>query len=67
MKTEAVKLKEFDGGRSVDMQSAPDFVFLEAGGHCYAFDRAMFLHAVTKVLGISVILEHGLEGDFALP
>lgn len=67
MKTETVKFKEFDGGRSVEMQSAPDFVFLEAGGHCYAFDRGLFLHGVSKMLGISVILEHGLEGDFALP
>lgn len=67
MTPDTVTFKEYDGGRSVEMQSAPDFVFLEAGGHCYAFDRGLFLHGVAKMLGISVILEHGLEEDYALP
>lgn len=67
MKTETVKFKEYDGGRSVEMQSAPDFVFLEAGGHCYAFDRGLFLHGVKKLLGISLVISEGdLEGDLAL-
>lgn len=67
MTTEAVKFKEYDGGRSVDMQVAPDFVFLEAGGHCYAFDRGLFLHGVKKLLSLSLVIsESDLEGDLAL-
>lgn len=37
--------------------AAPDFIFLEAGGHHYAFDKAMLLHSVSRLLGVSVILE----------
>lgn len=62
-----VVVKEVDGGRSVELEVTSDLVFLEAGGHCFVFDKALVLHAVKKAFNVSVILEHGLEGDFAIP
>lgn len=63
-----VQVREFDGGRSVEVTRAGDFIVLEAAGHAFAFDRAHVLHQMKKLMGISVILEHeGLEEDFALP
>lgn len=64
----AVEIKEYDGGRAVEMESASDLVFLEAGGHCYSFDRGIFIRAMERMLGIAVILEMtAADGDFALP
>ena len=62
-----VVVKEVDGGRSVEVEVTPDLVFLEAGGHCFVFDKALVIHAMKKAFNISVILEHGLEEDYALP
>lgn len=50
-------IREYDGGRGVDIDVTPDFVFIEAGGHCYAFDKAMFLHQVKRAFGIAFIVE----------
>ena len=63
----SVTLKEHDGGRSVEIEVTPSLVFLETGGQCFMFDRALVLHAMKKVFDISVSLDHGIEGDFALP
>ncbi|WP_217181630.1 hypothetical protein [Streptomyces sp. AC495_CC817] len=64
-----VVVKEVDGGREVEMEVTPEYLYLETGEHCYIFDRAIVLHAMKKMFRISVILEHGqgLEEDFALP
>lgn len=63
-----IEIKEYDGGRAVEMQRTADLVFLEAGGHAYAFDAGLFLHAMKRLLAISVILENE-DGrpDYALP
>lgn len=63
----AVVVKEVDGGRSVEIEVTSDLVFMEAGGHCFMFDKALVLHAMQKAFNISVILDHGMEEDFALP
>lgn len=53
----SVSIKEYDGGRSAEISSDPDFVYLEVSGRCMAFDRAMFLHGVKKALGIAFVIE----------
>ncbi|OJU44417.1 MAG: hypothetical protein BGN98_13605 [Microbacterium sp. 69-7] len=52
-------IREFDGGRCVELSSGPDFIVLEAGDHCFAFDRGIFIRAVERALG-AVLLESGL-------
>lgn len=64
---QTVVVKEVDGGRSVEVEVSDGYVYLETGDHCYMFDKALVLHAMKKAFRISVILEHGLEEDFALP
>jgi hypothetical protein len=51
----SVAIREFDGARDVQMSSDSYFVFLEAAGHCYAFDRALFLHGMKRALGESIL------------
>jgi hypothetical protein len=63
-----IEIKEFDGGRTLELQRAADLVFIETGDHCYTFDAKLLLHAVKRLYGISVILEHdGGHPLFALP
>lgn len=64
---QTVVVKEVHGGRSVEVEVTPEYVYMDAGGHSFIFDRALVLHAMKKAFRISVILEHGIEEDFALP
>lgn len=52
-------IREFDGGRCVELSSGPDFIVLEAGDNCFAFDRGIFIRAVERALG-AVLLDSGL-------
>lgn len=51
-----VVVREIDGGRAVEMAHVPGHVILEAGGHSYLFDEALFLHAVKRLMGISLVI-----------
>lgn len=64
----AVQIKEFDGGRTVEMAKMPGFIVLETGSQAFAFDEAQFLHQMKRLFRVSVILEHDEPaGEFALP
>lgn len=53
-------VREYDGGRGIDIEVAGDFVVIEAAGHTYAFDKGVMLHQIKRAFGIVVILETDL-------
>jgi hypothetical protein len=61
---ETVVLHEYDGGRAVEFQQVGDFVVMETGRHAFAFDAALFRHAMKRALGVTLMIE--AEGT-ALP
>lgn len=68
MTSQIIQVKEHDGGGEIGMELAHDLVFIDAGGHTYAFDQQIFLRAVSRMLNISVILDHGdIQQHFVLP
>ena len=52
-----VSVREYDGGRSVEMERTPGFVILETGSQAFAFDEHHFLHQVKRLFGISLIIQ----------
>lgn len=52
-----VQIREYDGVRSVTIATAPNLVFVEAGGKSYAIDRGIFLHGIKKALGLAFVVE----------
>lgn len=54
---DSVAVREYDGGRAVVFQQVGDFVILDTEHHAFAFDAGIFRQAISRTLGISVILE----------
>lgn len=50
-------IKEFDGGRSMEIEADPNFVYVEMRGMVLSLDRSLFLHAMKRALGIALIVE----------
>lgn len=64
----SVTVREYDGGREVEMAKLPGLVVLEAGEHAYAFDSAIFLHQVKKLFGLAIVVtEAVVMASVAIP
>ena len=52
-------LREIDGDRAIEISTGrgEEHVFIEAGGHCLALDRAEFLAAIKAEFGLIDPLE----------
>jgi hypothetical protein len=50
-----ITIREIDAARSVEMESKGDVVFMETGGSCFQFDRALFLRAIERELNVVVL------------
>lgn len=53
-------VREYDGGRGIDVEVAGGFVIIEAAGNTYAFDKALFLHQVKRSFGIAFVVDEVL-------
>lgn len=53
----SVSLREFDGARSIEVTASEGMVYIEVGGHCYAYDKILLLHQVRKELGIAFVVQ----------
>lgn len=58
----SVQVREFDGGRTVEMTKTPGFVVLETGSQAFAFDEAQFLHQIKRLFGIAFVVTEALVG-----
>ena len=57
-----VRVREFDGGRRLEMTKVPGFVVLDTGSQAFAIDEAHFMHQIKRLMRVSVILEHADAG-----
>lgn len=50
-----VRVKEFDGRRSLEIECKDGVVYIDDGRKCYGFDSAIFLRAVERELGVMML------------
>lgn len=56
----SVIIREFDGGRPAEFDCNEDTVFLDVGGHSYAYDKGTFLHGLKRSLGVTIMSSEGV-------
>jgi hypothetical protein len=50
-----VRVKEFDGRRSLEIECKDGVVYIDDGRKCYGLDAGIFLHAVERELGVMLL------------
>ena len=50
-------IKEADGARTIELAVKDGIVYFDGGEHsaCFAFDRAILLHALERELGVAFL------------
>lgn len=51
-----VIVKETDGARSVEIEEREGVIYVDGGRFCYGFDRGIFLRAIERSLGVTILL-----------